>query len=145
MKINAYLLIVASILSFSVFAAEKNEPEEDQLLLASCQALMTTPDQQSAKPCIYFIKGFVATARAIDSSLIDKQSKKKYTHYRTKGRMSATRFMHFCVPVNESDASLTKTVSSQLPAGISTQKLLRDMILNILITEYPCTNKPNQN
>jgi len=144
MKLNAYLLIIISILSFSVSAAEKNEANEDQLLLTSCQALTTAPDQQSAKSCIHFIKGFVAAARAIDSSLIDKQSKKKYTPYRTKGRVT-TRFMYFCVPVDEPDASFIKKVSSQLPQRIDTLKLLRDRILNILIAEYPCANKPNQN
>lgn len=59
--------------------------------------------------------------------------------------MTATRFMHFCVTVDESNASLTKTVSSQLPPGINTLKILRDMILKVLITEYPCVNMPNQN
>ena len=145
MKINTYLLIIASSVSFSVFSADKNEPHEDQLLLASCQALTTAPGKESAKSCIYFIKGFVATARAIDSSLIDKQNNKKYIPYRTKGRVLATRFMHFCVPFDESDASLTKTVSRQLSAEIDTQKMLRDMILNILITEYPCDKKLTQN
>lgn len=47
MKISTYLLTMISIVSFSVFAAERTQPDDDQLLLASCQALTTTPEHDN--------------------------------------------------------------------------------------------------
>ena len=75
MKVSAYLLVITSSVSFSVFAVENIEQGKDQLLLASCQALAVTSDQANDKPCIYFIQGVLATAQAINSSIINEQGK----------------------------------------------------------------------
>ncbi|MBE9559448.1 MAG: hypothetical protein IMF15_01600 [Proteobacteria bacterium] len=48
MKTSIYLLIIASIISFSAFSIENIETDEGQLFLASCQAL-TTPMQVNDK------------------------------------------------------------------------------------------------
>ena len=144
MKISTYLLAMTSIVSFSVFAAENTQPDDDQLLLGSCQALTTTPEHDNAKPCIYFIKGFLASAQAIDSSIVNQKKKILYKPYRTKGRMPPNSFIYYCVPVSEPDARVIKTLAKQLPAQINTVKLLRDNILKTLKTTYPC-RKPDQN
>jgi len=77
MTISTYLLAMTSIVSFSVFAAENIQPDDDQLLLSSCQALTTTPEHDNAKPCISFIKGFLASPQTIDSSIVNRQPKEK--------------------------------------------------------------------
>ena len=138
MKTSTYLLVLMSTVSFSVFAVEDIEQGKDQQLLASCQALAITSEQANDKSCIYFIKGFLATAQAINSSIINKQGNKLYKPYRTKGRISSTDFMPFCVPIDESDARVIKTVSKQLPPQIDTLKMLRDTIFKALKAEYPC-------
>ena len=138
MKISAYLLVITSIVSFSVFAAENIEQGKDQLLLESCQALAITSDQANDSPCTYFIQGFLATAQAINASIINKQDNKLYKPYRTKGRISPTAFISFCVPIDEPDARVIKIVSKQLPPHIDTTKMLRDTIFKALKAEYPC-------
>ena len=90
------------------------------------------------KISIYFIQGFLATAQAINSSIINKQDNKLYKPYRTKGRISPTAFISFCVPIDEPDARVIKIVSKQLPPHIDTTKMLRNTIFKALKAEYPC-------
>ena len=73
MKTSACLLAITSIGSSSVFITENIGSDDKQLLLASCQALMTTPEQENAKSCFYFIQGFLAAAQAIDPPVSNKQ------------------------------------------------------------------------
>jgi len=138
MKTSTYILILMLTASFSVFAVENIELGKDQQLLASCQALAITSEQTNDKPCIYFIQGFLATAQAINSSIIKKHGNKLYKPYRTKGRISPTDFIPFCVPIDESDARVIKIVSKQLPHQIDTLKILRETIFETLKIEYPC-------
>lgn len=134
------------ILSFSAFAAKNIGPDGDQQLLASCQALATTPEQMNAKHCIYFIQGFLAAAQAIDPSTLKKQSKKKSgVSYgfmsrppRNWDQIPPTRLLPFCVPEDESEARIIKAVSKQLSPQIDTAKMLRDRIFKTLKAEYPC-------
>ena len=78
-KISLYLsvVVIASIISFSAFASEKVDQDDNQLLLASCQSLATTPEQVKAKPCVYYIPGIIAAAQAIDPPVINQETKKK--------------------------------------------------------------------
>ena len=124
--------------SISVFANEKQDINNERNLLASCQSLSSTPDHTNSKHCIYFIQGFLAASQAIETSIIDKQNKKLYRPYRTRGRMLPKKFTHFCVPENESENQVIQTVSNQLPASIESEKMLRDVIFNTLKSEYPC-------
>lgn len=151
MKTSAYLLVIMSAVSFSVFAAENIEPDSDQILLASCQALTMTPEQVNGKPCIYFIQGFLAAAQAIDPPIITQQTKKDRKFYGFMSRPSRnweqtppTRFFPFCVPDDESKAHVIKIISKQLPPQFDTVKMLRNTIFKALKAEYPC-GKPNQN
>ena len=66
MKARIYLLAMALFVSFSVFATKKIEPDEDELLLASCQVLTVTPEQKNTTSCIYFVRGFLAATQTID-------------------------------------------------------------------------------
>ena len=139
-----------SIVSFSVFAANNIESDNDQLLLASCQALRTTPEQVDTNPCIYFIKGFFAAAQTIDPPIINQKTKKNAKYfgmmsrpYRNREQVPPTRFFPFCVPDDESKDPVIKNILKQLPPKIDTAKMLRDTIFKALKTEYPC-NKPNQ-
>lgn len=86
MKISAYLLIILSIASYSVFASENIESDSDQLLLASCQALSMTPEPLDARPCIYFIQGFLAATQAIDTPIINQQTRKEHRFYESISR-----------------------------------------------------------
>ena len=138
-----------SIVSSSVFADEKIEPDNDQLLLASCQALTISPEQLNAKPCIYFIQGFLAAAQAIDPPIINQQAKKPRRSYGLMSRTPpswaqtpSTRFFPFCVAGDESKARVIKIVSKQLSPQTETVKILRDTIFKALKAEYPCS-KPN--
>ena len=155
MKTSTYLLVLMSIVSFSVFATENIEPDNDQLLLASCQALKITPAPANAKPCSYFIQGFLAAAQAIDPPIIDQQTKKSSEFrgfmsrpYRNRGQIPPTRFFPFCVADDESIARVVKIVSKQLSPQTDTVKMLRDTIFKALKNEYPCdkskqSGKPN--
>lgn len=145
MKSSSYLLTMTSIVSFSVFAADNAEPDNDQLLLASCQALTTTPEQMKAKHCIYFIQGFLAATQAIDPSIIKRQSKKRAEFYgfmsrphRNWDQIPPIRFLPFCLPEDESEDRIIKTISKQLSPQIDTAKMLRDRIFRTLKAEYPC-------
>jgi len=77
MKVSTYLLVITSIISCSAFAIENIEPDNDRLLLASCMTLTAASDKESAKPCIYFITGFLFAAQATDTSILNEQSGKK--------------------------------------------------------------------
>ena len=108
MKISTDLLARTSIVSFSVFSAKNIGPEGDQLLLASCQALTTTPEQLKAKHCIFFIQGFLAATQAIEPSIIKIQSKKSAEFYgfmsrphRNWDQIPTIRFLPFCLPKDE--------------------------------------------
>lgn len=81
MKTSVGLLIITSVISFSAFATKNINTENDQLLLASCQALLVTPEQENAKDCIYFIEGFLVAAQTIDPPVINNQSEKKRKFY----------------------------------------------------------------
>jgi len=156
MKTSTYLLVLMSIVSFSVFATENIESDNDQLLLASCQALAITPAQSNAKPCRYFIQGFLAAAQSIDPPIIDQQTKKPPSFrgfmsrpYRNQGQIRSTRFFPFCVADDESIARVIKIVSKQLSPETDTVIMLRYTIFNALKSEYPCdtsnqSGKPTQ-
>ena len=79
MKISLFLsvVVITSTISFSAFASEKIDQDDNQLLLASCQSLATTSEQVEAKPCVYYIPGFIAAAQAIDPPVINQETKKK--------------------------------------------------------------------
>lgn len=146
-----------SIVSFSVVADEKIEPDNDQLLITSCQALTITPEHENAKPCIFFIQGFLAAAQAIDPPIIDQQTKNPPGYrgfmsrpYRNREQIRPTRFFPFCVADDESIARVIKIVSKQLTPQIEAAKMLRDTIFKTLKAEYPCgksnqSGKPVQN
>ena len=146
MKTSVLLLIMASIVSFSVFASENTDPDNDQLLLASCQALAATPEQEHAKSCIYFIQGYLASAQTIDPSIIKKQreSRKVYSFmsrpYRSPEQNSPIRFLPFCLPDDKSEDQIIKIFSKQLLQKIDTTNRLKDMIFKALKDEYPCGN-----
>ena len=151
MKARIYLLAMTLFVSFSVFATKNIEPDEDELLLASCQALTVTPEQENTTACIYFIRGFLAAAQTIDPPVNNKQSKKNRKFYGVMSRpyrnweqVPVTRFFPFCVPDDESNARVITAVSKQLPPQFGTTKRLKDMIFKALKAEYPC-NIPKQN
>ncbi len=144
MKFRAYLFVIASFASLSVFATEKIRQNDDLHLLSSCQSLIATSEHENTESCKYFIQGFLANAQAINSLVKDEQTNKKYKPYRTKGRTLPSGFYHFCIPVNESNELVIKTVAKQLSPQIVSVKMLRDTILKIFKTEYPC-NQLSQN
>ena len=151
MKARIYLLAMTFFVSFSVFATKNIEPDEDELLLASCQALTVTPEQENTTACIYFIRGFLAAAQTIDPPVNNKQSKKNRKSYGFMGRpyrnweqVPVTRFFPFCVPDDESNARVITAVSKQLPPQFGNTKRLKDVIFKALKAEYPCS-KANQN
>ncbi len=146
MKAKIYLLTIIFFVSFSVFATKNIEPDEDALLLASCQAITMTPKQENTAACIYFIRGFLATAQTIDPTTNKKQSKKNRNFYgymsrphRNWEQAPATRFFPFCVPEDEPKDSVITIVSKQLSPRIDTTKKLKDVIFKALKTEYPCS------
>jgi len=111
-----------SIVSFSVFADEKIELDNDPLLMVSCHALTITPEHENAKPCIYFIQGFLAAVQAIDQPIIDQQTMKTTRFhgfmsrsYRNREQAPPTRSFPFCVADDESKTRVIKIVSKQLP------------------------------
>ena len=73
--------------SFSVFAADNINLDNDHHLLSSCQVLKNTPVHINSIACNYFIQGFLAKAQAINTSINNKKSLMKYKPYRTKGRL----------------------------------------------------------
>ena len=148
MKISLYpsVVVITSIISFSAFASEKVNQDDNQLLLASCQSLATTPQQAKARPCVYYIRGFVAAAQAIDPIVKKQDAEKKRKSlgvmsrpYFNKEKIPPARFFPFCVPENESEARVIEIVSKQLtPDKTDNAIMLRDMIFNALKSEYPC-------
>jgi len=136
MKIRAYLFIVTAVYAITASATNSIQTT-DQELLASCQSLITTQSSLNSSPCSYFIQGFLASAQAIDAAIKEKQTKVKYTPYRTKGR-TASSFMHFCIPLNEPNTRVIQTAVKQLPPQVDTLKALRENILMSLKAEYPC-------
>ena len=151
MKARIYLLAMTFFVSFSVFATKNIEPGEDELLLASCQALTVTPEQENTTACIYFIRGFLAAAQTIDPPVNNKQSKKNHKFYGFMGRpnhnleqVPVTRFFPFCLPDDESYTRVIMFFSKQLPPQFGTTKRLKDMVFKVLKAEYPCS-KASQN
>ena len=147
MKTSVYLLAITSIVSSSVFATENIESDDKQLLLASCQALTTTPEQENAKSCFYFIQGFLAAAQTIDPPIINKQEEEKEKRkvfslmsrpHRPLLKTLPTRLLPFCIPDDGSEARVIHIVAKQLPLQINTEKMLRDEIFKALKTKYPC-------
>ncbi|MFW2438109.1 MAG: hypothetical protein ACN4GR_01915 [Arenicellales bacterium] len=59
-EISLYLsvVVIASIISISASASEKVDQDDNQLLLASCQSLATTPEQVKAWILILYIIEF---------------------------------------------------------------------------------------
>jgi len=74
---STYLLVLMSIVSFSGFATENIEQDNDQLLQTSCQTLAINPEQVNAKSCITFIQGFLAAAQTIAPSPVVNQKSKE--------------------------------------------------------------------
>lgn len=148
MKISLYLsvVVITSIISFSAFASEKADQDDNQLLLASCQSLATTPEQVKAKPCVYYILGFIAAAQAIDPAVVNQETKKKRKSlgvmsrpFFNREKIPPARFFPFCVPENESEARVIEIVSKQLtPDKTDNVIMLRDIIFKALKSEYPC-------
>jgi len=133
----------------STYLDEKIEPNNDQLLLASCLALTKSPEKLNAKSCIYFIQGFLAAVQAIAPPIINQQTKIPSRSYGFMCRpppswaqTPPTRLFPFSVADDESKARVIKIVSTQLSPKIKTAKLLRDTIFKALKAEYPCS-KPN--
>lgn len=148
MKISLYLsvVVITSIISFSAIASEKTDQDVNQVLLASCQSLATTPEQVIAKHCVYYILGFVAAAQTIDPIVKKKETERKRKSFGvmsrpffSKEKIPPARFFPFCVPKYESEASVIETVSKQLKADKTDSVImLRDMIFKALKSEYPC-------
>lgn len=148
MKISVYLFFMVSSVSFSVFSDENVGPDDNQLLLTSCQTITTAPEQENAKSCIYFIQGFLAAAQAIDPPIVNQHTRKNRkpigvmsrSYYSAWEKIPPTRFFPFCVPENESKAHITMIVSKQISTHkINSTKALRDIIFQALKAEYPCT------
>jgi hypothetical protein len=138
---------MTSIVSFSTFAVGNDEPDDDQLLRASCQALTANPEMVSSKPCHYYIQGFLAGALVIDTAIVTERSGKRYSFieraYRTRlgtraDPASTASFPLFCVPDDESEARIIKVVSKQLSSPVDTTKVLSSQIYNALKANYPC-------
>lgn len=135
-----------SIISFSAFAFEKVDQDDNQLLLASCQSLATTPEQMKAKSRVYYIRGFIAASKAIAPPVNNQQTKNKRKSYGlmsrsyfNKEKIPSARFFPFCLPENESGARVIEIVSKQLsPDKTDTAIMLRDMIFKALRNECPC-------
>ena len=134
-----------SITSFSVFATEKFEQDNDQLLLASCQTLSATPEQKNAKHCIHFIQGFLAATQILDPLIIKKQSKKSRkpqsfmrSSYRPMRYGLNAPSLLFCIPKNEPETNVINVISKQLATQKYTKKMLGDVLLTALKTKYPC-------
>ena len=148
MKISLYLsvVVIASIISFSAFASEKVDQDDNQLLLASCQSLATTSEQVKARHCAYYILGFVAAAQVIDPIVKKKETEKKRKSFGVmsrpffnKEKIPPARYFPFCVPKYESESRVIETVSKQLkPDKTDSIIMLRDMIFKALKSEYPC-------
>lgn len=134
MKLRPYLLSLLLFIPLSSYANSNDNSD----LLVSCQSL-NTDKKSNPLPCHYFIQGFLSSALAIDSSLHEKQSKKKYQHYRTKGRTLPAKFIYFCIPQSKSDSDVIMQMAKQIPENINDIKVLRDSIFNLLQTQYPCS------
>ncbi len=152
MKINAYLLIIVIMIwvSLSAFVTSNDEPDDERRLLASCQTLTTSTEQVDSKPCIYFLKGFLAGASATETVIASYLSEgsiepSSFTQraYRTRvgkeaGQTSLTPLTHVCLPDEESETRIIRLLSMQRSPPIDSTKMLRDRIYNALKVEYPC-------
>ena len=150
MNISINLLFITSVISFSAFSAENSKPDNQQLILNSCQSLMTTPEHENAKACTFFIQGFIAAAQSIDNKAINKNKMKPKFFgamsrpYRNWGQYSSNKFFPFCLPETISTAHIIKSVSKSLNSQFDTIEMLKNELLGILKSEYPC-RKPHQN
>jgi len=144
MKISAYLLVITSLISYSAFAVENVEANDESQILASCRDLMVTPGHESAKPCIYFIQGFLGAAQASAPPAINKKNedRKAYSFMSRPSpfinKKPPVRFIPFCVPDDEPETRVINIISKQLLPPIDTPKILREVIFSTLKTEYPC-------
>jgi len=147
MKISAILLIITSISSFPAFAAKNIMQGNDHLLLASCQALTVSPEQDTAKACVYFIEGFLAAAQVIDPPVTGNNSMKKRKPFGLMSRPSPNwsrtqpkRFFPFCIPNVLPKTDIIMTIGKQLPSQFETPDILNKKILKVLSTEYSCVS-----
>jgi len=149
MKISVYFLPMILTISFPVFATEHIESDDNQLLLASCQALIANSASITPAPCIYYIQGFLAGARVTNPTYADKQDKlnRVWPSFLEKGYRSSTpgrgripprRLTRACVPEGASEVSIIKRLSDPPTHPIDTLKLLREQVNSALKIEYPC-------
>ena len=130
-----------------IYSLQNIWPDDNQLLLTSCQTITTAPEQENAKSCIYFIQGFLAAAQTIDPPIVNQHTRKNRSPtglmsrtYSAWEKIPPTRFFPFCVPENKSKAHITMIVSKQISTHkINSTKALRDIIFQTLKVECPCT------
>ena len=136
---------MSTFVSFSVLSIGSTKSNEDQLLLASCQALATDSEQDAPESCRYYIKGFLTGALATDTAITNEQSEKQSAFveraYRTrigKTESSSESFSLFCVPDGESQDRIVDIVSKELSSSTDSTKKLTTQIYNVLKNHYPC-------
>jgi hypothetical protein len=138
--------MLIAITSLPAIANENIAQENNQLLFASCQTLTDTPEHKNAKHCIHFIQGFLTAAKALDPLIIKKQSAKSIksvafmsrSYYQRNNHSPTTPSLLFCIPNSESEASVISVISKLLPSQMYTKKMLGNILLTTLKTQYPC-------
>ncbi len=150
MKISTYLFFMTSIVSFSASEAGNDVPNDDQLLLVSCQALTSNPEQEGAKPSICYIQKFLAGVLVTDTVIGTHMSKESSQSTLFIERAYGTRLdkkieptsptgsTYFCLPEEVSEVRIARKLSKLQSSPIDTTKVLRDRIHNALKAEYPC-------
>ena len=147
-------MFIVSTTSFSTLAAASVTPDADQKLRIACHALRADPKQESAKPCVYFIRGFLAATLNRDTVKVEVSGKKdnSYSYLRNlfeagvarrANHLLAARSTRLCISfanysVSQIEPLVIKRLIEPPSKPIDSVRMLGPRILNVLTTEFRC-------
>jgi hypothetical protein len=141
-NIGAFLM--ASLLTFPAMSETQTTFDDEQQLLASCQALSANPQQDNAKPCVDYIKGFVAGVWQLDQIMATQYKAKskgpanwEERAYQTRAssrgdKGKRTYHQVFCTPNSASKVNVMNQISQILPPNPAKIEQLNRQIFNAL-------------
>ena len=154
LKIISLLTLLVAGTSFSSLAAASGKAGTGPDLLAACQALQVDPEQDSAMPCVYFVRGFLVAALdrntiKVEAKMAEGDNSSSYLKrvyeigLARKADRIVARPTRLCIPIAtfssvEIEALIIKRLISPRSKPIGSAKMLGPRIVEALSTEFPC-------
>ncbi|WP_440873788.1 hypothetical protein [Thalassotalea sp. PLHSN55] len=142
------LLLLTSLLSFSISATEVNGVNTDTYVLNSCNAFKVSGDNNKTWPCVTYIKGFfngLLNVGHSNAAKIEQQRKKPTTlveraYANRVGKLSNRKPMHLsCMTVDELKEVILNGLADGTTREFHTMKQLNGFLINAL--SNACSSK----